>query len=240
MSFLRRLGRLFTNEARAAVARLDDPAQSVADAYTEHLQLLHDVRERLAEVLTAQKKLEMQAGAIERTRERYRQEAFVSLGRGDEALARRALGRANVSHEQLLDLQAEIAAIHQTFLKIEDVAEELRVRTESIRHEKEIVAAKVAAARASITAHGTLGGFGPEMDSIRTLLADARDRTQSLEARAAAIEELVSRGTLDQSASLTPSDMTSRMRDATSETAIETALAALKQTMLTDGGPKPD
>ena len=58
-------------------------------------------------------------------------------------------------------------------------------------------------------------------------------RTQSLEARAAAIEELVSRGTLDQSASLTPSDMTSRMRDATSETAIETALAALKQTMLT-------
>jgi len=30
------------------------------------------------------------------------------------------------------------------------------------------------------------------------------------------------------------------MRDATSETAIETALAALKQTMLTDGGPKPD
>jgi len=65
-------------------------------------------------------------------------------------------------------------------------------------------------------------------------------RTQSLEARAAAIEELVSRGTLDQSASLTPSDMTSRMRDATSETAIETALAAHKQTMLTDGGPKPD
>lgn len=116
----------------------------------------------------------------------------------------------------------------------------LGISTKSIRHEKEIVAARVAAARASITAHGTLGGFGPEMASIRTLLSDARERTQSLEARAAAIEELVTRGTPDRSTSGRTADLASRMHEATSDTAIASALAALKQTMLTDGEPKRD
>ena len=225
MSFLRRLGRLFANEARAAVARLDDPAQSVADAYDEQLALLHDVRERLAEVLTAQKKLEIQAAVVARTRDRHRGEAAVALGAGDEARARRALGRVAIAAEQLLDLQAEIDAIHVTFLKIEQVAEELRARTDTMRHEREIVAARVAAARASIVAHSTLGGFGPEMASVRALLADAHERTQSLHARAAAIEELVQRGSFDESTA----------PPAARSDAVEAELAALRATMLTEG-----
>lgn len=77
-------------------------------------------------------------------------------------------------------------------------------------------------------------------ESIRTVLADARDRTQSREAHATAIQELVARRSLDQTASGGSDDMASRIRDATNDTAIESALADLKQTMLTDGGPKPD
>ena len=72
------------------------------------------------------------------------------------------------------------------------------------------------------------------------MLAGARDRTQSREAHATAIQELVARRSLDQTASGGSDDMASRIRDATNDTAIESALADLKQTMLTDGGPKPD
>jgi phage shock protein A len=235
MSFFRRLTRLFAGEARAAVERLDNPAQSVADAYDEHLLLLHDVRDRLAEVLTAQKKLEMQAAAIARTRDRYRQDAIAALARGDEVLARRAVAREYLANRQSVSLEAEITGIRETFLKIDAVAEDLRVRTEAIRHEKEIVAAKVAAARASITAHSTLGGFSPEMEWIRTLLADARDRTQTLEARAAAIEELVRRdsvGNSHPSASATT-------KDTGAQAEIDRELAALKATLLGDSARQP-
>ncbi len=230
MSFFRRLTRLFAGEARAAVERLDNPAQSVADAYEEHLLLLHDVRDRLAEVLTAQKKLEMQAGAIGRTRDRYRRDAIAALGRNEDVLARRAVAREYLANRQLESLEAEIAGIRETFLKIDDVAEDLRVRTEAIRNEKEIVAAKVAAARASITAHSTLGGFSPEMEWIRKLLADARDRTQTLEARAAAIEELVRRESVED-ASPRASATTD---DAGAQVEIDRELAALKATLLGD------
>jgi phage shock protein A len=232
VSFFRRLGRLFSQEARAAVDRIDNPAQSVDDAYQEHLALLQDVRERLAQVLTAQKKLEMQASAVERTRDRYRQEALLAVQQQDDTRARRAIGRTNAYDVQLDDLRAEIAAVHASFLKVEDVAEELRARTETIRHQKEIVAAKVASARASITAHSALGGLGPEMESVNALLADAQSRTQDLQARAAAVEELVERGTFDQPGAAATDDVGRRIREVVSPDAVEAQLTSMKQKML--------
>jgi phage shock protein A len=234
VSFFRRLGRLFSQEARAAVGRIENPAQSVEDAYQEHLALLQDVREQLAQVLTAQKKLEMQAAAIERTRDRYRQEALVAVQAQDDVRARRAIGRTSAYDIQLDDLRNEIAAVHESFLKIENAGEDLRVRTETIRHQKEIVAARVATARASITAHSALGGLGPEMESINGLLADAQSRTQDLQARAAAIEELVERGTFDQPGPAAADDVARRIREAVSPDAIEAQLTSLKQKMLSE------
>jgi phage shock protein A len=174
----------------------------------------------------------MQAAAIERTRDRYQQEAVLAVQQHDDTRARRAIGRSNAYGVQLDDLRTEIDAVHKSFLKIENVGEDLRVRTEMIRHQKEIVAAKVATSRASITAHSALGGLGPEMESINGLLADAQSRTQDLQARAAAIEELVERGSFDQPGPAAADDVGRRIHEAVSKEAVDAQLTSLKQKVL--------
>ncbi len=166
MSVWTRIGRLLTGEARSQIERLDDPAASVDAAYRTQLEIVDEVRGHLVDLLTARKRLEMQLTSYERSAtQREAVEAF----RGEiEELKTR---------EDALD-----AAAH-----------ELRRRADGLRAERDITRARVAAAKAGIAAHGAIAGVTSAHAEIRTLLEDARERTLALQARAAALAELVER-----------------------------------------------
>ncbi len=166
MSLWRRIVRLVAGEARSSLARLDDPAASVDAAYRVQLELVDEVRRHLVDLLTARKRLEMQVAVFAR-----------DSARGAEVEA----------------FRAEIAELREREDAVAAAAERLRRRADGLRAEREITAARVAAARAGIAAHGTIAGLNPEHAEIRTLLDDARDRTLALQARAAALAELVAR-----------------------------------------------
>jgi phage shock protein A len=166
VSLWTRFVRLVTGEARSQVARLSDPSASVDAAYRAQLELADEVRGQLVELLTARKRLEMQIGAWERS----------------------GLRQAEVEA-----LRAEIAALKVREDAVAAAADEMRRRADALRAEREITKARVAAARAGIAADGSIGGFTPQAAEIRSLLEDARDRTLELEARAAALAELVAR-----------------------------------------------
>ena len=166
MSLWRRIVRLIAGEARSSIARLDDPAASVDAAYRLQLEVVDEARRHLADLLTARKRLELQVAAFAR-----------SGARAADVAALR---------DEIADLRAredDVAA----------AAERLRRRADALRAEREITAARVAAARAGIAAHGSIAGLNPEYAEIRTLLEEARDRSLALEARAAALAELVAR-----------------------------------------------
>ncbi len=166
VSLWRRIVRLITGEARSSLARLEDPAASVDAAYRLQLELVDEVRRHLVDLLTARKRLEMQVAAFARDGSRAAEvDAF----------------------------RAEIAELKTSEDAVAAAAERLRRRADGLRAEREITAARVAAARAGIAAHGTIAGVNPEHAEIRTLLDDARDRTLALQARAAALAELVAR-----------------------------------------------
>ncbi|HEY4438999.1 MAG TPA: hypothetical protein VGN14_01015 [Candidatus Elarobacter sp.] len=164
MSLWTRIVRLLTGEARAQAARLADPSASVDAAYRAQLELADDVRGQLVELLTARKRLEMQVGAWE---------------------------RSGVRRAEVEALRIEITALKAREDDVAAAADQMRRRADALRAEREITRARVAAARAGIAADGSIGGFTPQAAEIRDLLEDARDRTLALEARAAALAELV-------------------------------------------------
>ena len=166
MSLWARIGRLLTGEARSQIARLDDPAASVDAAYRTQLEVVDEVRGHLVELLTARKRLEMQLTSYERSAtQRDAVEAF----------------------------RAEIEELKTREDALDAAAHELRRRADALRAERDITRARVAAARAGIAAHGAIAGLSSQHAEIRTLLDDARERTLSLQARAAALAELVER-----------------------------------------------
>lgn len=166
MSLWSRLVRLITGEARSSIARLSDPSASVDAAYRAQLELVDEVRRHLVELLTARKRLEMQVAAWDRT----------------------GVRRAEVDA-----LRTEIDGLRAREETVAASVERLRRRADALRAEREITKARVAAARAEIAAHGTAAGVTPQESEVRALLDDARDRTLELEARAAALAELVAR-----------------------------------------------
>ena len=166
MSLWTRLVRLVQGEARSQIARLDDPAATVDAAYRAQLEVVDDVRGRLVDLLTARKRLEMQLAAYE---------------------------RAATPLDALAAFRAEIDELRAREDALDTAAHELRRRADALRAERDITRARVAAAKAGIAAHGAIAGVNAGHAEIRTLLDDARERTLSLQARAAALEELVAR-----------------------------------------------
>jgi phage shock protein A len=161
-----RIARLLTGEARSQVARLDDPSASVDAAYRTQLEIVDDVRGHLVDLLTARKRLEMQLAVYERS--------------GAQPVAVEAF-------------RAEIDDLRGREDTLARAADELRRRADSLRAERDITRARVAAAKAGIAAHGAIVGINSQHAEIRTLLDDARERTMALQARAAALAELVER-----------------------------------------------
>ncbi|HEV2737721.1 MAG TPA: hypothetical protein VGU66_03985 [Candidatus Elarobacter sp.] len=166
MSLWARIGRLLTGEARSQIARLDDPAASVDAAYHTQLEIVDEVRGHLVELLTARKRLEMQLTSYE---------------------------RSATQHEAVEAFRAEIEELKTREDALDDAAHELRRRADALRAERDITRARAAAAKAGIAAHGAIAGVSSAHAEIRTLLEDARERTLSLQARAAALAELVDR-----------------------------------------------
>ncbi|HEY0382675.1 MAG TPA: hypothetical protein VGC72_10780 [Candidatus Elarobacter sp.] len=166
MSLWARIGRMLTGEARSRIARLDDPAASVDAAYRTQLEIVDEVRGHLVDLLTARKRLEMQLTSYERSAtQREAVEAF----------------------------RAEIEDLRTREDALDEAAHELRRRADALRAERDITRARVAAAKAGIAAHGAIAGLSSQHAEIRTLLEDARERTLSLQAHAAALAELVDR-----------------------------------------------
>jgi phage shock protein A len=161
-----RIVRLLQGEARSQVARLDDPAASVDAAYRTQLEIVDEVRGHLVDLLTARKRLEMQLGSYE---------------------------RSGAQREAVEAFRAEIEELRGREDALDAAAAELRRRADALRAERDITRARVAAAKAGIAAHGAIAGLTAEHAEIRTLLDDARERTLTLQARAAALAELVSR-----------------------------------------------
>jgi phage shock protein A len=178
VSLWTRIARLLQGEARSQFDRLDDPAASVDAAYRTQLEIVDEVRGHLVELLTARKRLEMQLTSYERTgAQKDAVEAF----------------RAEI--EELRGREDTLAA----------TANELRRRADALRAERDITRARVAAAKAGIAAHGAIAGITAEHAEIRTLLDDARERTLSLQARAAALAELVAMDAAPPKPSITAS-----------------------------------
>lgn len=166
MSLWARIVGLIAGDARPRTSRPVDPAGAIDAAYRAQLGLVEDVRERLAELLAARARLEMQLASHER--------------RGTAPSAVEAF-------------RAEIAALRAREDRLAAAVDELRRTADGLRAERDVTRARAAAADAGIAAQGALAGLTGVQAEIRSLLADARERTLALQAWDAALGELVGR-----------------------------------------------
>ncbi len=177
-----RLVRYLGDRFNAELDAREDPLRALDAAYAKEVQTSREAQRGVAEVLTGQKRLELEAESLRLSAERY----AAAASDGDE----RALERAafvKMQRERLLeaidDLRAQRALLEAT-------AEKIRQRTELFRTEKLALSARYAAAKASARAGAHVTGLSDEAAAAADAVERARDAARDVLARAAALAEM--------------------------------------------------
>ncbi|MGW0842825.1 PspA/IM30 family protein [Streptomyces sp. NPDC002787] len=193
-----RITTLFRAKANKALDEAEDPREVLDYSYTQQVELLHKVRRGVADVATSRKRV---AAADAPPAAVLRQAAGTgtagALAAGREDLAREALTRRTAAASQLADLQGQPASLQAEEAKLTFASQCLQTKVESFRTRKETIKATYTAAQAQTRITEAVTGIGEEMGDIGMAMQRAQDKTEPLQARAGALDELIDSGALE-------------------------------------------
>ena len=87
----------------------ENPHETLDYSYEKQLELLQNVKRGVADVVTAKKRLQLQADKLEPSVPKLESQAREALGAGREDLARMALERKTAAQPQLQDLDRQVS-----------------------------------------------------------------------------------------------------------------------------------
>ena len=227
---------------KAKVSKLLDkaekPTETLDYSYEKQLELLQNVRRGVADVTTAKKRVEAQAARLEQEVVKLEGQARQAITAGREDLARRALERKSGIQQELVGLDAQIAQLGEQQAKLVEQQNVLAGRVEQFRSQKEIIKAQYSAAEASARISEAVTGLGSQMSDMGTALQRAKDKTEEMQARAAAMDELVDSGAL-QDLTSTENDIDRELAALSSSGQVEAEMAKLKAELGAGAGAAP-
>jgi len=198
MGLLSRTGEIIKAKFNALLNRAENPNETLDYSYEKQLQSLQNVKRGVADVVTAKKRLELQTTQLEQNVVTPDARARRAVGAGREDLARQALERKSGIQQQLQDLDTQVKQLQDQQEKLVASEKQLSAKIEQFRSQKEVIKAQYSAAEAQVRIGEAATGIGREMDNTGLAIQRAKDKTEQMQARASAIDELVSSGDLEE------------------------------------------
>ena len=207
--------------------KAEKPTETLDYSYEKQLELLQNVRRGVADVTTSKKRLQVQAEKLEQEVVKLEGQARQAIAVDREELARKALERKSGIQQELVGLDAQVKQLQAQQDKLIEQQKTLEVRVEQFRSQKEVIKAQYSAAEASARIGEAATGIGGQMSDMGTALQRAKDKTEEMQARASAMDELVESGAL-QDLTSTENDIDRELAALSSGTQVDSELAKLK------------
>lgn len=196
MSLFGRMNTIFQSKMNRVLDKAEDPNETLDYSYERQLQLLQNVKRGLADLVTSRRRLQLQSDQLQASLSKLDDQARQALSQGNEALARTALQRKVGLQQQLASLGTQISQLEQQQQKLTDAEERLQTKIESFRSQKESLKAQYTASQAQVKIGEAATGISEEMADVGLAIQRAQDKTEQMQARAAALDELESSGAL--------------------------------------------
>src|SRR3990172_7140479 len=197
MGLFSRIAMIFNSKANKMLDNAEDPRETLDYSYEKQLQLLQSVKRGIVEVVTAKRRLDLQAEKLQQNISKREGQARDAVAAGREDLARLALQRKQAAQEQLYGLGAQIDQLAKEQDKLTQAEQRLTAKVESFRTRKEVIKAQYSASEAQVRIGEAVTGLSEEFADVGMAIERAEQKTETLQAKAAAIDELVALGTLD-------------------------------------------
>ena len=215
--------------------RTEKPSEQLDYSYEKQLELLQNVKRGVADVVTAKKRLELQTQTLEQNVVKLDTQARQALAQGREDLARQALERKSAAQSQLQGLDGQIKGLEAQQEKLVASQQQLSARVEAFRSEKEVIKAQYSAAEAQVRIGEAATGIGEQMSDTGAAIQRAKDKTQEMQARANAIDELTTSGALEDFTS-DQSPLDRELAQMASQSQVDQELEQLKKEVGTGSG----
>jgi phage shock protein A len=238
MGFFSRLANLFRMRANSALDKVEDPGQVMDYSYSKQLEQLQNLKRSIAEVVTNEKRLEMQQNQIQQKIDTLDGQAMQALQANREDLARLALQRKETLLVQINGYEQQLAQLRAQEEKLVDMERTISARVETFRTQKEMVKAQYNAAQAQVKISEQVTGISQEMSEMNLAMQRAQDKVLTMQARANAMDALIEQGTLGEQGLLgagSGDPLERELRQISAEQNVEDQLRAMKQQMQLGG-----
>ena len=210
--------------------RAEDPGETLDYGYQKQVELLQNVKKGIAEVVTSKKRLQMQEASLREHAGKLDGQARDALAAGNEPLARGALERKQAIEGELGSLDRQVAELEHQQEQLTENEKRLRAKIEAFRTKKEVIKAQYSAAEAQVQISEAASGVGEQMADVGLAMQRATDKTETMRARAQAVEELEKAGTFEDVTQLGEgdSDIDRQLKQVTTRSEVDAELEQLK------------
>ena len=240
MGLMSRMSTVVKSKMNRLLDKAEDPSETLDYAYEKQREMLTNVKRGIVEMVTTKRRLQIQAEKARANIVTLDNQARNAMAAGREDLARLALQRKQTALMELDGLDEQIAQLELEQQKLTNAEQRLTAKVESFRSRKEIIKAQYSAAQAQVRIGSALSGISEEMGDVQLAVERAEDKTQTLRAKAGAIDELAESGVLNLDMALGGGDSLSReLAQISAEQNVESELAALRGGTPATGGALP-
>jgi len=208
--------------------RAENPTETLDYSYEQMLEQLQNVKRGVADVVTSKKRIELQQQKLEQNVVKLETQARQAVAANREDLARQALERKAVAQQQLQSMDAQVQSLADQQEKLIASQQQLETRIESFRSQKEVLKAQYSAAEAQVKVGEAATGIGQHMNDTGLAIQRAKDKTEEMQARASAIDELTSSGALEDFTTGDQTQLDRELAQISSSSQVDDELAKLK------------
>jgi phage shock protein A len=221
----------------AALDKAEDPAQVMDYSYNKQLEQLQQLRRSIADVVTQEKRLELQQSQLLEKSNKIDTQAQQALLAGREDLARLALQRKETLVMQLNGYEQQIAQLRAQEERLVTMERNVSARVETFRTQKEMVKAQYNAAQAQVKVNETVTGISEEMSEMNLAMQRAQEKVLNMQARANAMDAMIEQGTLGEQGLLGAGgdSLDRELQQIAAQQNVEAQLQAMKQQLQLGG-----
>ena len=197
MGILDRVRQSLKQGASAALAPAPDPRVTHLTSHQKQRALRCQVAKAIQEVTAAKQRLQAAADDVRDRLPALQDQAREELKAGRETMARLALQRRRVGEMELQTLDRQLAEVEREEVALTMIEQRLSSQIEAFAARQEVVKARMSAAEAQVRINEAVTGVSQDFADLAAALQRAEETTETMQARATAIDRLVQDGDLD-------------------------------------------
>ncbi len=216
--------------------KAENPTETLDYSYEQMLEQLQNMKRGVADVATAKKRIELQQQKLEQNVVTLEGQARQAVAANRDDLATQALQRKAVAQQQLQEMDGQVQQLQGQQDSLVASQQALETKIESFRSQKEVIKAQYSAAEAQVKVGEAATGIGKGMADTGMAIQRAKDKTEEMQARAGAIDELTSSGALEDFSG--GDQLTKELAQISTSNQVDDELAKLKAEVGTGDAPK--